>query len=106
MVNLVELVEHCGPTRVVQLGDPGARVSGADEVCCGPGHRQISLIVFLSFFTPGDCLVGANQEASTARPVLLLHPAIRATVGVLGGNEANQANGKQKEQLHCGDYWT
>merc|ERR1711908_99907 len=37
-------------TRVVQFGDPGARVSGTHEVCCGPGDR----------------LVRANQEASTA----------------------------------------
>ena len=45
-VKLIELVEHCGLTRVVKLGDPGARVSGTDEVCCGPGDRHISLFVF------------------------------------------------------------
>ena len=82
MVNLAE--PDCGLTRVVQLGDPGARVSGTDEVRCGPGHR----------------LVRANQEAPTACPVLFQHPAIRALVCVLGGDQADKPNGKHKQQLH------
>merc|ERR1719385_465657 len=67
-------------TRVVELGNPGARVSGTDEVGCRPCHR----------------LVGPDKEASTACPVLLKHPAIRALVRVLG---CNQAKGKQKQKL-------
>ena len=71
-------------TRVVELGNPGARVSGTDEVGCRPCHR----------------LVGADKEASAACPVLFQHPAIRALVGVLGCNQAEEAKGKQKQKLH------
>ena len=76
-------ISDCYHTRVIQLRHPGS-VGSAENV------RVV----------PGDGLVLADEEAPAARPVLLLLPAVRAVVGLLGHHGVGQAKAESNQVLH------
>ena len=87
-VSGLEVVEQLGLEPVVdpgmvQLGHPGV-VGGA---------QQTGVV-------PGDPLGSVEPEASAAGPVLLQHPSVRAVVGVLGQDGADE--GESQQVLHDG----
>ena len=66
---------------MIQLSHPGSM----------EGTENISIV-------PGDGLVLADEETSTARPVLLLLPAVRTVVGLLGQDGTQE--GENHQVLH------